>query len=49
LIDLVPEGGEGGGQIVAQGTPEQVVKIRRSHTAFALEKMLHIARNGGRQ
>jgi excinuclease ABC subunit A len=48
LIDLGPEGGEGGGQIVAEGTPEQVVKSRRSYTARALEKIMHHARNGGR-
>ncbi|MBI5281939.1 MAG: excinuclease ABC subunit UvrA [Candidatus Solibacter usitatus] len=40
IIDLGPEGGEKGGQIVAAGTPEQVVRNRRSHTARALEKVL---------
>jgi excinuclease ABC subunit A len=40
LIDLGPEGGEGGGEIVAQGTPEQVVKNQRSHTARALAKIM---------
>jgi len=49
LIDLGPEGGEEGGQIVAQGTPEQVVKNRRSYTARALEKTLRRAENGGRR
>jgi excinuclease ABC subunit A len=48
LIDLGPEGGEDGGQIVAQGTPEQVVKNRRSYTAQALEKIMHQVRNGVR-
>jgi excinuclease ABC subunit A len=48
LIDLGPEGGEDGGQIVAQGTPEQVVKNRRSYTARALEKTLLHAQNGDR-
>jgi excinuclease ABC subunit A len=48
LIDLGPEGGEGGGYIVAQGTPEQVVKNRRSYTAQALEKIMNHARNGAR-
>jgi excinuclease ABC subunit A len=48
LIDLGPEGGEEGGQIVAQGTPEQVVRIRRSYTAHALEKTLRQGSNGGR-
>ena len=32
LIDLGPEGGDGGGEIVAQGTPEDVVKVKRSYT-----------------
>jgi len=40
LIDLGPEGGEGGGEIIAEGTPEQVVKIKRSHTGRFLKPML---------
>jgi excinuclease ABC subunit A len=40
LIDLGPEGGEGGGEIVAQGTPETVIKNKRSHTARALAKIM---------
>jgi excinuclease ABC subunit A len=48
LIDLGPEGGERGGYVVAAGTPEQVVRNRRSHTARALEKVLRRARNGAR-
>ena len=36
LVDLGPEGGEGGGRIVAEGTPEQVAKVRGSHTGEAL-------------
>jgi excinuclease ABC subunit A len=43
ILDLGPEGGEGGGEIVACGTPEQVVRNKRSHTARALQKVL---RNG---
>ena len=39
IIDLGPEGGEGGGRIVAIGTPEAVMENRRSHTAEALRKM----------
>ena len=40
IIDLGPEGGEKGGTIVAAGTPEQVVKVRKSHTGQALAKYL---------
>jgi excinuclease ABC subunit A len=40
LIDLGPEGGEQGGQIVASGTPEEVMQNRRSHTAAALRKII---------
>jgi excinuclease ABC subunit A len=36
LIDLGPEGGEEGGRIVAQGTPEQVAKVKKSYTGQAL-------------
>jgi excinuclease ABC subunit A len=43
IIDLGPEGGEGGGEIVACGTPEEVIRNRRSHTATALKKVM---RNG---
>lgn len=40
VIDLGPEAGEGGGQIVAEGTPEQVARNKRSHTARFLNKTL---------
>jgi excinuclease ABC subunit A len=40
LIDMGPEGGAGGGQIVAQGTPEQVAKVKTSYTGQFLSKML---------
>ncbi len=36
IIDMGPEGGEKGGQVVACGTPEQVLRSRRSHTGHAL-------------
>jgi excinuclease ABC subunit A len=36
IIDLGPEGGDQGGQIVAQGTPDQVSRIKKSHTGQAL-------------
>jgi excinuclease ABC subunit A len=40
LIDMGPEGGEGGGEIVATGTPEELVSVSRSHTALALRKII---------
>lgn len=40
LIDLGPEGGEGGGQIVAEGTPEQAAEKRDSHTGKFLRSVL---------
>ena len=41
VIDLGPEGGSGGGKIIAQGTPEQVQKVKGSHTAQFLKKALN--------
>ncbi len=43
IVDLGPDGGEFGGRVVAAGTPEQVVKSKKSYTAQALGKVL---RNG---
>jgi len=40
IIDLGPEGGDRGGEIVAQGTPEAVARVGRSHTGRYLRKML---------
>ncbi|QOF68066.1 excinuclease ABC subunit UvrA [Actinobacillus sp. GY-402] len=40
IVDLGPEGGNGGGEIIATGTPEQVAKDPRSHTARFLKPML---------
>jgi len=40
VIDLGPEGGSGGGQIIAQGTPEQVAEVEASHTGRFLKPML---------
>ena len=40
IVDLGPEGGSGGGEIVAEGTPEQVAKNRRSHTGGFLKRIL---------
>ena len=40
IIDLGPEGGDGGGYIVAEGTPEQVAKVAESHTGTYLARVL---------
>lgn len=40
LIDMGPEGGAAGGRIVAEGTPEQVAKVTKSHTAHYLKPLL---------
>ncbi|MCP4420130.1 MAG: hypothetical protein GY805_26295, partial [Chloroflexi bacterium] len=40
IIDLGPEGGEGGGQIIGMGTPEQIVEIDESYTGYFLREML---------
>ncbi|EAS42418.1 excinuclease ABC subunit UvrA [Photobacterium profundum] len=40
IIDLGPEGGNGGGEIVATGTPEQVAQVAGSHTAYFLKPLL---------
>ncbi|MBM7038043.1 excinuclease ABC subunit UvrA [Vibrio ulleungensis] len=40
IVDLGPEGGSGGGEIIAQGTPEKVSKVKGSHTATFLKPML---------
>ncbi len=40
LIDLGPEGGTGGGRVIAEGTPEQIAEIKQSHTGQYLKKML---------
>ena len=40
IIDMGPDGGSGGGQIVAQGTPEEVAKEKKSYTGKFLKKIL---------
>lgn len=40
IIDMGPEGGDGGGEVVAQGTPEDVVRIGKGHTARFLREVL---------
>ncbi|MET0359834.1 MAG: excinuclease ABC subunit UvrA, partial [Pararhizobium sp.] len=40
ILDFGPEGGDGGGQVVAEGTPEQIVREKRSHTGHFLKELL---------
>jgi excinuclease ABC subunit A len=40
IIDLGPEGGDKGGQLVAVGTPEEVAKVKGSYTGQYLKKLL---------
>src|SRR5262249_7346285 len=47
IIDLGPEGGDGGGEIVAAGTPEAIAKIKRSYTGQFLAPVL--ARRGAKR
>jgi excinuclease ABC subunit A len=48
IIDLGPEGGEGGGRIVAQGTPEQVARVKKSYTGQSLAPLLPAANASGK-
>jgi len=45
LIDIGPEGGDGGGEIVASGTPESVANSVESYTGFYLKDMIWVAYN----
>jgi excinuclease ABC subunit A len=49
IIDLGPEGGDGGGEIVAAGTPEDVVKVKRSCTGQFLAPVLARGRSSGKK
>jgi excinuclease ABC subunit A len=40
VLDLGPEGGTGGGRLIAEGTPEQIAKIEQSYTGRYLRRML---------
>ncbi len=49
IIDMGPEGGSGGGKIVAQGTPEEVSKTDGSHTGYYLKRVLKKKKNQNNQ
>ena len=40
IVDIGPNGGAQGGEIIAEGTPEDIVKVKSSHTGKFLKKML---------
>jgi excinuclease ABC subunit A len=40
IIDMGPEGGDGGGTVIASGTPEEIAKKKNSYTGQFLKKML---------
>ena len=44
IIDMGPEGGEGGGTVVAAGTPEEVARNEKSYTGLYIKKMLEKAK-----
>jgi excinuclease ABC subunit A len=48
VVDLGPEGGAGGGEIVAEGTPEEIMKVRQSHTGRILKRELTRTRSDAR-
>ena len=45
LIDLGPEGGDSSGRVVATGTPEQIIRVKETHTGRFLKA--HLARSNG--
>lgn len=45
IIDLGPEGGAGGGEVIAEGTPEKLAKSKKSHTARFLKEALELERS----
>lgn len=45
IIDLGPEGGNAGGEVVVCGTPKEIIRCKRSYTAEALKKMISVSKN----
>lgn len=48
IIDMGPEGGDGGGTVIAEGTPEEVAKDKKSYTGVYIKKMLDKAKGLGK-
>ncbi|MBR5756472.1 MAG: excinuclease ABC subunit UvrA, partial [Firmicutes bacterium] len=46
IIDLGPDGGNKGGEVIAKGTPEEVAKVKESYTGQFLKKILKESKNG---
>ena len=46
IIDMGPEGGDAGGTVIAQGTPEEVARVERSYTGQFLREKLGMKQNG---
>ena len=44
LIDMGPEGGDGGGQVIVDGTPEELAEVEESHTGFFLKEIFEDAK-----
>ena len=44
IIDMGPEGGDHGGRVIASGTPEEVARVKRSHTGRYLKPYLGIGK-----
>jgi len=42
ILDMGPEGGDKGGDIIAQGTPEEVIQVEKSYTGYWLKKLMHL-------
>ena len=49
IVDMGPEGGDAGGEVVAQGTPEQIARNAKSHTGQYLKPVLARKGKGGRR
>jgi excinuclease ABC subunit A len=49
IIDLGPEGGNGGGKLLASGTPEQITKLKQSHTGLLLKDTLDSSKKSERE
>ena len=43
IIDMGPEGGDGGGTVVAQGTPEEIAEVKESYTGYYVKHYLEKA------